>query len=100
MEAQNGLLALLAYYGISNRWKGAPTVRQRQDARNNETTELEAQVEYDGGEEGVEEMDLLELKEMEEERKSSNDSSTDGTCYVALYPELLTAAFVCLQAFI
>ena len=45
----------------------------------------------------MEEVDLLELKEMEEERMSSSDSSTDGMCYVALYPEFLTAAFVCLQ---
>ena len=69
-------------------------MQQRQHARSNETTELEA---HDGGEEGVEEVDLLELKEMEEERMSSSDSSTDGMCYVALCQDLLTAAFVCLQ---
>ena len=94
LETQNGLLALLAYYGVGNRWKGDSTVQQRQHARSNETTELEA---HDGGEEGVEEVDLLELKEMEEERMSSSDSSTDGMCYVALCQDLLTAAFVCLQ---
>ena len=45
----------------------------------------------------MEEVDILELKEMEEERMSSSDSSTDGMCYVALCQDLLTAAFVCLQ---
>ena len=86
LETQNELLALLAYYGMGNRWKGDSTKQREQDARSSEATELEAQVEHDGdeGDEGeLEEKDLLELKEMEEKEMSS-DSSTDGICCVAL----------------
>ena len=83
LETQNELLALLAYYGMGNRWKGDSTKQREQDARSSEATELEAQVEHDGDEGELEEKDLLELKEMEEKEMSS-DSSTDGICCVAL----------------
>ena len=103
LETQNELLALLAYYGMGNRWKGDSTKQRQQDARSSEVTELEAQVEHDGDEGELEKKDLLELKEMEEKEMSS-DSSTDGICYVALASDPSLAlrvyphpVFVCLQ---
>ena len=103
LETQNELLALLAYYGMGNRYKGDSTKQRRQDARSSEATELEAQVEHDGDEGELEKKDLLELKEMEEKEMNS-DSSTDGICYVALASDPSLAlrgyphpASVCLQ---
>ena len=74
---------MLAHFGRGNPRKRGRSIKKQlvalntDDALSDVAEEFEAQ---QGHQEGLEERDLLELKEMGEEIKNSNDSGREGMC--------------------